>query len=329
MVIRKLAQLSLVILATCIHLSAQANQGTGFLFQAPGVAGTGNRLLGYFANVSDLNPDLDTQGPAHASKILATPNGERFYIVGDGPLQSVDATLQNFQTLNSVIGPIRSAKLTPDGKYLLVAGADFYVINTATNAIAATNLGVSGTLLDFAVSRDSKKAYLLHNFTVSSAITPVNLETLVAAPRVDITRAALSLDMSPLGKLFAASGNVITEYDPATLAVTYEAILSVTPGPLHFTSDGARVYFINRTPSVGGRPIYSMRTDTHEVSEWNLANTGTTPPIFDDVYIAGNDRIFAYEPANTTLWDITPSPLSGTPTALNSLFPANRVYGVA
>ncbi|MEO8098127.1 MAG: hypothetical protein ABI811_10530 [Acidobacteriota bacterium] len=330
MVIRRLAQLSLVCLATCLHLSAQANQGTGFLFQAPGANGSGTRLLGYQANVSDLNPDVDTTGPAHANKFLATPNGERFYIVGDGPLQSMDASLTNFQTLNGVAGPIRAAKLTPDGKYLLVAGADFYVVNTATNAVVATNLGVSGTLLDFTISRDSKKAFLLQSFTFVSAITPVNLDTLTGGTRKDITRNGTNIEMSPLGRLYVSSGNVVAEYDPADLSLAAEMILSATPGPMHFNSDGSRLYFINKTPQIGFQPIFSIKLSNREVSSWNLAGTlAGVVPVFDDILVAGNDRLFAYEPASTTLWDINPITLGGSPTALSTIFPANKVFAVA
>ena len=46
MVIRKLALLWLVCIASCLNIFAQTNSGTGFLFQLPGTDG-GNHMLEY------------------------------------------------------------------------------------------------------------------------------------------------------------------------------------------------------------------------------------------------------------------------------------------
>ena len=91
--LRKIVYLALV----CLGLSSQAFAQNSFLFQLPG-AGSGNsRALGFFADTADLNADVDTTGPLNARRVLATPDGQRIYVVGETAIQYFNAGLQNLQ----------------------------------------------------------------------------------------------------------------------------------------------------------------------------------------------------------------------------------------
>ena len=215
----RIPQLAVLCLAICSHAFAQVNPGSSFLFQLPGAGSAGTRLLGYFADTSDLNPDLDTTGPAGASKIIATPDGQRVYVVAGGALQVFNATLQNLQPISAVVGPIRNIALTPNGRYLVIAASHFYVLDTANNTVAATetNFRVSGLVTDFAISPDSQKAWLLQSSALFGSIVPINLADLSGGTRVDIPRSGDTITLSPQGKLYVPTRNNIAEYDATTL----------------------------------------------------------------------------------------------------------------
>ena len=121
---RRLTQIFLVCLA--VSLSAFAQTGSSFLLQLPGSGSGGNRIVGYQAGAADLDADIDTIGPINADRVLATPDGSKFYLLSDGPIQVIDAALQNFTSLNNLVGPYKNAAITPDGKYLVLMGTSLW-----------------------------------------------------------------------------------------------------------------------------------------------------------------------------------------------------------
>lgn len=321
--------LLLVWLCACAAAFGQvAAPGNSFLFRLPGADSGLTDFLGFQADTTDLTADINAVGPLNLKQIVATPDGQRIYLIGDGALQSVNSTFTNFEIINAVQGPIRTARVTPDGKYLLVLGANFYILNTETNQVAATNLGISGPPSDVAVSNDSKTAWVLQDFGLAGSITPVNLTNLTAGTRKDLPAPASALAVSPLGTLYASGAFRVFEFNPQTLALTRELDPVATPGPMHFTPDGSRMYFVNRNPGIGRRVIFSIRLSDGNIAAWQITD-GLPLPIFEDVYVVSNDRVLAWEKANHKLWEISTSPLTGTLINMPGVLEADKVFAVA
>jgi uncharacterized protein (TIGR03437 family) len=336
----------LAVLFITVSITATAQQPNGILFQLPGANVSGSRFFGFAADANPFSPFVDKSGPLSASQVLVTPNGSKFYFIGSGTggVQSIDNTFGTFRSVNGILGTVTAAAVTPDGKYLLVGGQDLYIVDTSTDTVLANTANVTGSIGGFAVSRDSKTAWILTNSAFGSSIVSVNLinrQRLYSDAYSLPFGGATSITLSPLGFLYVAEVNRVYEVDPVTLNQSangttciglprpcVEIQLVATPGPLHFTPDGTTAYFVNLTPSTGGQSILKLTIAGHNISTWPPF-TGTSPPLFDDCFVAGNGRVFAYSSSTTTLWDITPSPLGGVVSQLSAVVPVQNVLAVA
>src|SRR5579862_8022995 len=139
-----------------------------------------------------------------------------------------------------------------------------------------------------------------------------------------------SIALSPKGLLYVTfPGGQIDEIDPSTFTVTANGTIpltGITPGPLSFTPDGTTGYLVNLQPSPGLGSIIQLNLTTHTIAFWPTSGPG---PVFSQVIIAGNTRIFAYSPADTTLWDVMPTPLSAAQSTVSPAFGATHVLSVA
>ncbi len=325
-------------LAVCVSMAAGTaafaqNSGKGYLVQFPGPEEQGARFLAYTADATPLIADVDALGPNNSTQLIAKPDGSKFYILGDGPIQQIDANLSTFQTLNGISGTPRIAKITPDGKQLLVAADLFYVVNTDNDTIASTGAGInSGTVTGIAISRDSKKAWILVESGFSGSVITIDL---VKYERIgdplSLPFRGRGIFLSPQNFLYVTFSNQIRRYDPDTLTLVDNGIIDVlaTPGPLNFTPDGTAAYMVNNDPFVGGRALLRLDIATSTITDWPAFNPNMLPPVFESLLVAGNNRIFGYSRDNTTLYDVTMNPLGATKTALNDLFPADQVLGAA
>jgi len=328
MLSRRLTQIFLVCLAVTLNLSAQTVPGSSFLAQVPGASSGANRLVVYTAASATLDAVLDTAGPTDAEQVLVTPSGNRVYLISSAGIQWVDASLQTFAVLNGVNGPVKKAELTPDGKYLIVQGASLYVINTQTNTITNTNPGLTGTMVDFTVTPDSKQLWVLQSFGFTTAIAPVNLATFAVGTRTDLPYPGNRVTFSPLGQMYVSAGGRIVEYNPKTLAVIAALDVVGNPGRLYFTPDGSRAYYLNQNPENSARSIQTFRTAQRDITEWPAFSFTQTAPFFDELIVVSNDRLFAYQKAEKKLWEVTPSPLGAVVTTFNNSYLADKVFAV-
>ena len=327
---RRITQLALLCSAICSYSLAQVTPGTGYLFQFPAPGSSSTRILGYLADTSDLNADLDVTGPAGPQRIIATPDGQRVYVLSANALQVFNASLQTMQPVTGIIGPIRNVTLTPDGKYLMVAATQFYIISTNTNSIVSTNLGASGAIADIAVSSDSRTAWILRSSNFFNSITPLNLVNLTAGTSVTIPRQGETITLSPQGKLYVPSRNSILEIDASTLAILSESFMSALPGRLHFNQEGTEAYFLDQdTQTSQGYSILSYRPNGQQVSGWPADVFDPNRPKFSELLFAGNNRIFGFDRAHTTLWEITTQPLGAAPVNMSTAFDSSIVFAAA
>lgn len=320
-----------VCLAASVAAFGQANQGTGYLFQYAGYPSSSGQFLGYVAT-GNLNVSINTTGTAGLSQIIAKPDGTKFYLIGSGAtttsLQSADSSFTNFKSINGFGSTPTSAAITPDGKYLLVAADAFYMVDTSSDSIVAT-LPMDGatvygsdetgycTSCWIAVSQDSTTAYVLTNSSFGSQLNTYNLSTKTRGASVPgLTGDATSVQISPLGMIYVTAANRIFVIDPKTLQVTANGTLALfdfEPFALRFTPDGTTAYAANRIPSLAGESMMQLNLSTNAWSYWPPRGSSGSPS-FDDVFVASNNRVFAYSSALSTVYDVTTNPFGAVET---------------
>lgn len=351
-----------VSLALCLSVIsgaafAQSNQGTGYIFEFASPSTASGQFEGFLASGSSLgSPLFNNTGPAGATSLVVKPDGSQFYMAGSTGLVSFNPTFTTPQTINGVTGSLTQTVITPDGRYLLVAsnqggGANtLYVINTTSNSVTLT-YPTSGSIVGMAVSRDSQTAWVL---TASSQtlIAVVNLATQTVTASVILRDPATdqglggdptSISLSPLGELYVTAENQILQINPPDLltcipnpatCIPVATVLQVlaTPGPLQFTPDGTLAYFVNQTPSIGGKSLLRVPipfTAASNALSWPPFVPGEQPEQFDSIAVVSSTRLLAHSPADTTLWDVAPDFSTVAVSALSTVVPVTNVVAMA
>lgn len=282
--------------------------GNAYVFQIPAANSGSSQILGFLSNTNNLNtPTINAQGPTGTFQIIPKPDGTKFYLLGSNSVQVVDAaTFSSFQPINGITGAPTAAAMSPDGTRLVVAAgnpANIYIIETNTNTIVGSPGSVSGAVVQqygIAITQDSKRAFVLSNPAFGSSLTAFDLTTnqRINATPLSLGGDARGVTLSPLGLLYVSVGNNIYEIDPSTVNLTTNGVggngtigVVADPGPVRFTPDGTTGYFINHNPSIGGASVFKLTLATLAATSWPPFNASVAPPVFDDVYIAGNSRI--------------------------------------
>lgn len=339
---------------------AQNPQGVGYAVQFASTASGKFQVFPENASTFATSSAGNT-GPAAPSQIVAKPDGSKFYMVGENTLADISPNFSSITDVNGLSGTFSSAVISPNGTYLLLATAQttssgaVYVINTSNDTVVA-NIPIGGNIIGMVVSQDSTTAWVLGESS-ETFITTINLTGtgLTGTPNQsgssiflrDPTSGnslggnATSFSMSPLGDLYVTAGNQILQIDPAVLASCQtnsncapNTIIQInaTPGPLQFTyipsSTGSQLYayFVNQTPNIGGISLY--RIPIPWVSGDSPVSFSSNET-FDKILIAGQQRIFAHSPADSTLWDVAPDLSSVTVSSLQSVLPATQIYSIA
>jgi hypothetical protein len=342
-----------VSLAACLFVASLAAFGactpattSRFVLEFPQAHSSGARFQGFSADDNCQLAVIDATGPANVSKMIAKPDGTKFYVMGTGGIQSVDPAFAStsFHPVNGISGTPTAMSMSPDGKYLYVGATGLFILDTTTDAILASSVPINGTVAGVAFSADSTFAYVLVNNSIGSSIAKVNTSTrqrvgaalnLAFGCGTDPTTGfpQCAIGMSPLQLIYVTNGGYIYEVDPNALALTSNGIISTntsTLGPLRFTPDGSAAYAVNLTPLIGGRSLMQLNLASHTVSELNFFNSGITPPTFLDVFPASVSRIFAVSGPDTTIWDVSAAPfgavpstsLAGLPNGINNVLSA-------
>lgn len=323
---------------------AQNPQGVGYAVEFSSSA-SGQFQLFPENTATFASSSLGNTGPGGTSQIVPKPDGSKFYVVGLGGLDSIDPAFTTPKAINGVSGTLTQGTMSPDGRYLLVSGSQgtgagvVYLVNTSTDSVVLSEQ-VNGNVIGVVVSQDSTTAWILGESS-ATYITTISLSNVAQAGSPVFLRDpatggtlggnATSFTLSPLGLLYVTAGNQVLEINPTILATcqgntaltcspTTVISVNATPGPLEFTPDGAYGYFFNQTPQIGGQALYRISFPSHSTV------TYASSEVFDSVMIAGQNRIFAHSPNDSTLWDVAGDLSSVTVSTLQSVLPATQVY---
>jgi uncharacterized protein (TIGR03437 family) len=313
------------------------NQGQSYLLQLPGATVSNGTFIGFLDNANPLTSFVTTTGPAGLTRVIAKPDGSKFYLVGTGAVQSIDgAFATGAHIINGLPGSPQAVALTPDGQTLLIGSSDqfgnssLFFVNTNTDQITGNAVPLPSTpnfvanqtnvfcpQCFIAVSRDSQTAWVLTNSGIGARLTAINIATRQQTGQLVLSGGATSVTLSPQNLLYVTAVNLIDEINPATLALTVngQTQLFFTPYQLHFTPDGTAAYCVNLVPTSGGS-ILKYTVASHGAVTWPSFQAGVNPPTFDDVIVAGNSRIFATDSAIQQLADIDPVTLIATPSTI-------------
>ena len=335
MLTRNVSLVAGVCLAAGMAAFGQVGPGTGILFLGPGATNSGSsRFVTYLNAPTNLNLLADKLGPAGGYQMLAKPDGTKFYVLGNsgpGALQSVDAAFTTFRLINGLSSAPTAMAITPDGKFLLAGSTDLNIVDTATDQIQGSAVAVPGSIVGIVIARDSTIAYVLSNAGFgTTAVSAYNLISRAKIGQLNLSGGGASgITVSPsTGLLYVTATARIFEIDPASLSVTIggEIALAGDLGPLKLTADGSAGYLVNRTPSVGGSML-KFTPANKGISTW--PPFPQTPPVFSDIIVAGNSRVFAIASNTNTLWDINPAPFGAAVSALGAVIPATAVLAAA
>lgn len=359
---RKVPVAACVCFLACAGAMAQTPTppGTGFVFDLPGAGSASGAYQGYLFNANPLTAINPATGPTAATQIIAKPDGSKYYIVSPGGLQTVNPAFSTYKAVNGLSGVPCAASITPDGKFLFVGAATactstgsgvLYVLDTSTDTVVSNTVTVSGAIIGFAMSQDSQTAYMLTNMPFNATVTAISVSTRAATASLLLPSGqANSITISPLGLLYVGAGNVIYEIrtdavsgsqcndtfpgnNPPLCITPFGQILGITgvPGPLHITPSGNVIYLVNTTPQ-GGASLYQVnllnRPNT-PVAVWPPAGT-PNPPTFSDVWVAGENEVFALNAAATELYDVSTTTFSAQPSQkLGAVLPISSVVSLA
>ena len=334
----------------CLGISAAAFGQASFFLQLPGASSSNNAYAVYPALANPLNPIGNLTGPTGLGYVIPKAAGGGFYLLSPNLIESIDGAFATApHIISGLAGPPKAATPTLDGKLLLVAATDsgnngfLYLVDTISDQVIGGSIPLAGpptfqpgTTTAFcptcfiAVSQDSKFAYVLTNTGQGSRVTSYNLATRAVVNQLNVPfGGSTSVSLSPLGLLYVTGGNAIYEVDPATMQITPGGTIGVnaTPFRLHYTPDGTTAYAANLTPAIGGASLLKLTLATHASSTWPPFSPGQTVPVFDDVVVGGNNRIFAIDSADGKLADVSPNPFQATDSTA-TIGPGNNQFNI-
>jgi YVTN family beta-propeller protein/VCBS repeat-containing protein len=180
--------------------------------------------------------------------VAVSPDGSRVYVV-DGVARTVQVVDTDTNTIIATIQDVfgtRGVAVSPDGSRVYVTGGSTVsVINTATNALAATITGfdgVVGGLSAVAISPDGASAYLTNG---SGSIWVVDTATNTVTGSIgDLDRFIRSSDIavSPDGKYIYMTAPSDVSVIDIDLGTPIASIPALDGGRFALSPDGTRLY---------------------------------------------------------------------------------------
>ncbi|MDQ2948687.1 MAG: hypothetical protein M3Y27_22570 [Acidobacteriota bacterium] len=310
---------SLSLFAVACLLAITAAQGQN-LFLVPGANSTS--AAGAVISGNSLAPLGSFSAGAGAFQVVATPSGNKYYVIansGSATITALDSNFSNPRSLGNLGLQATAAAITPDGRRLLVVAGTLHIIDTSSeNDLTPNGLNPGTPLFDLAISLDGTKAFVLgRNPSGGSTLFSINLSNNAVIASFPIAGSASGVSVGPNSFVYVTTLNQLFELNPNTLTVTPGGLipLNANPGKVAFTPDGRFGLVVNQTPITGSSII------VFDLASHTVFSTGLTPDngLLDRLLVAGNNLVFAYSSQKQSLYQISLVPLAINPLSIPSV----------
>ena len=236
----------------------------------------------------DLSPVTTLAGTRAARDVIASPDGEKYYIVSGSSTETilvVDVETLTITKRISLGANPRLVEMTPDGRYLLIAAGSLRVLDVETDQEIGAGIAVGQGPTDIVVDNPSAKAYVLADG--GDIISIIDLGTLTVERTLDVANVT-SIALTPDDfRLLAVSQNGLRNFRTADL----EEISSIdAKGSI---VDGEVLPFPNSTHAFA-RNSSGSTPNTSEIFDLDLRTATIVGDIgaerFVEVVILSNER---------------------------------------
>jgi uncharacterized protein (TIGR03437 family) len=325
--------LSVAICATGLAGALDAQQNRLFVLPGPSSISTTGTV--YVADSLTLLQSFTA--PSGSYKVLARPDGQRFYVVSTSnvaPVTAVDQNGGNLRILSTGQNlQANAVALSPDGRRLLMGiGANIYVFDTTQVPEVLLNpSGLAGApsdwrAVDISFSLDSTRAFvLLYSSNTGSRVAEIDLSSNSITGTVDIPGQATGISTGPNSLIYVSTVNQILEYDGrgAIPSLTLNGTFSLNgkPGKPVFTPNGRYLLAANTAPAAGQSLLFAVDLNNTSRVVTPLSSSLLSGVTFSDLIPNGNNRFVAYSISSNLMYDLSLAP--GTSQLLNlNMFPA-------
>ena len=236
----------------------------------------------------DLSPVTTLAGTRAARDVIASPDGNKYYIISARSTETilvVDVETMTITKRISLGANPRVVEMTPDGKYLLIGAGSLRVLDVETDQEIGSGIAVGQGPTDIAVDSPSAKAYVLADG--GDVISIIDLSTLTVERVLNVANVT-SIALTPDDfRLLALSQNGLRNFRTADL----EEISSLDARA--DIIDGEVLPFPNNTQAFA-RNSSGRSTNTSEIFDLDLRTATIVGDVgaerFVEVMILNNER---------------------------------------
>ena len=228
-------------------------------------------------------------GTSTVTDVLGAADGKKFYAISRTSVDTVvvvDAeTLLVTQRL-SLGASAADAEITPDGKYLLVAGGMVRVVRTDTDE-QLPGIPVGGGPTQIVIDNTSTKAYVLANR--GKVVNVIDLASLVVERTLEVPRSS-SIALTPNdARLLVATRTGLSQFRTTDLAEIerIESSSAIVNGKILPLPNSTQVVVQNRST---GATANSLLFDLNARKVHPIGNVGATN--FEEIVIVTNEQAF-------------------------------------
>src|SRR5579884_3059017 len=260
-------------------------------------SGTGSSVTVFGADPFTQSASLNVS-PA-GSFVFAGPNGKYYIVsnVGNGNptvaavTQNSDGSFGTVRNVGSFSGAV-AADISPDGRYLVVQSSNaLNIIDTSADTSQTVFYG--GQIVDFAISADSKKAYVLNSTTTLNQVIALDLKTATNGTSNAIQGTPSAISVGPTGRVYVSTSSALLEVDPTSLTTTRSIPVPGRPGKVSITPDGNLGVAINQTPTINGNAAFVFDLNLRTVLA-TIPSSSFSGAILSQIVPVSNNRAIAY-----------------------------------
>ena len=227
------------------------------------------------------SPEPFTQVGTFAADPLAFeavwhPDGQKFYVFSKSITKSISVysgTAPYAETTFRSLANISTAKISPDGRRLLVLSQAVRIYDTATDQ-EITGLNTCGDTpcipIDVDFSIDSNRAYILNS---NGSLVAINLGDNTIASRLAIENGPTTMMVGPTGLIYVTAQNRLLEIDGRAALTQIGTEMPVVGSNClkpQFTPDGSRVVVACNV--IGSTQIYVIDIITRTITQAAIPN---------------------------------------------------------